>query len=77
MLLILDMRLFEYIRDHGLRAETLTDFRPGYSTVHQLFALLHCIDKTRRARQPLFAYFLDVTLKGACDRVQRPICCGR
>ena len=39
--------------------------------VHQLFALLNCIDRTRRAKKPLFACFPD--LKGTYDRVQRPM----
>ena len=39
--------------------------------MHQLFALQHCIDRTRRAKKPLFACFLD--LKGAYDKVQRPM----
>ena len=52
---ILNARLLAYTEAQGLRAETQTGSRPGYSTVHQLFALQHCIDKTKRAKQPLFA----------------------
>ena len=68
---ILNARLLGYTEAQGLRAETQTGFRPAYSTVLQLFALQHCIDRTRRAKKPLFACFLD--LKGAYDRVQRPM----
>ena len=65
---ILNARLLGHTEAQGLRAETQTGFRPGCSTVHQLFVLQHCIDKTKRAYRPLFACFLD--LKGAYDRVQ-------
>ena len=68
---ILNERLLAYTEAQGLRVETLTGFRPGYSTVHKLFALQHCIDKAKRAKKPLFACFLD--LKGAFERVQRPM----
>ena len=68
---ILNARLLGYTEAQGLPAETQTGFRPAYSTVHQLFALQHCIDRRRRAKKHLFACFLD--LKGAYDRVQRPM----
>ena len=65
------MRPFLTVESHIFCLLAFTGSRPGHSTVHQLFALQHCIDKTRRAKQPFFACFLD--LKGAHDRVQRPM----
>ncbi len=38
---ILSARLLKFAESHNLRAETQTGFRPGLSTVHQLFGLLH------------------------------------
>jgi len=63
---ILNARLMAFAEEHGLRAESYTGFRPELATVHQLFALQHFITEA-----PLYACFLD--LKGAYDRVQRPM----
>ena len=47
------------------------EFRPGLSTVHQLFALQHFVAEAKHHDTPLYACFLD--LKGAYDSVQRPL----
>ena len=66
---ILNTRLLEYTEEAGLRAETQSGFRPGHSTIHQLFTLQHFIDQGYHNKQPLYTCFLD--LKGAYDRVRR------
>ena len=64
---ILNARILAFTEDAGLRVDTQAGFRPGLSTVHQLFTLQHLID----SQSPLYACFLD--LKGAYDRVNRHI----
>ena len=44
---ILNARLMTFAEDTGLRADTQAGFRPGRSTVHQIFTLQHLIDKHR------------------------------
>ena len=68
---LLNARLMAFTEEHGLRAESQTGFRPGLSTVHQLFALQHFVAEAQHHRKPMYACFLD--LKGAYDRVQRPL----
>ena len=71
---ILNARLLAYTEAQGLRAETQTGFRPGYSKVHQLFALQNCIDKTKRAKKPFFA--CKWTSRALMIGCSAP-CCGR
>lgn len=44
---------------------------PGFSTIHQIFALHHFIDEARSVGQSLYTCFFD--LKVVYDRVQRPL----
>ena len=68
---LLNARLVAYTVSMGLRAPMQAGFRPGLSTVHQIFALQHLVDHARLHKQPLFCCFLD--LKGAYDRVPRRV----
>jgi hypothetical protein len=66
---ILNNRLLKFTEENNLRVGSQTGFRPGLSTVHQLFALQHLVDKQAARGAPLFVCFLD--LKSAYDRVPR------
>ena len=68
---ILNARIVQFTEDNDLRAHTQTGFRPGLATQHNLFALQHTIDEARGSGRQLYTCFLD--LKGAYDRVQRPL----
>lgn len=68
---ILNRRLVDWTEASGARAPSQAGFRPGLSTVHQLFALQHLISKHSHRQQPLYAAFVD--LKAAYDTVQRPL----
>ena len=68
---LLNARLVAYTESMGLRAPMQAGFRPGLSTVHQIFAFQHLVDHARLHKQPLFCCFLD--LKGAYDRVLRRV----
>ena len=69
--IVLNKRLQDYTENNGLRAETQTGFRPGFSTTHQLFALQAFVDGSQARSVPLYTCFLDLT--GAYDRVQRQL----
>lgn len=66
---ILNARLVKFTEDNNMRAPSQAGFRPGLSTVHQLFTLQHFIDKGG-TQEPLYCCFLD--LKSAYDMVSRP-----
>ena len=68
---ILNAKVVQYTEDNHLRAATQTGFRPGLATQHNLFALQHMIDEADGNGRQLYTCFLD--LKGAYDRVQRPL----
>jgi exonuclease III len=65
---ILGERLISFTEQFGLRAPTQAGFRPGLSTVHNLFTLQHFVDKAT-PKEPLYCCFLD--LQGAYDTVPR------
>ena len=68
---ILNNRLVEFTEGNDLRSHTQSGFRPGLSTLHNVFALQHFADRAKAGGQQLYTCFLD--LKGAYDRVQRPL----
>lgn len=68
---ILNARLVQFAERQGLRSPGQAGFRPGLSTLHPLFTLQHFVDSAIHTAQPLYCCFLD--LKGAYDRVQRPL----
>ena len=68
---ILNRRILLWTEESNLRAECQAGFRPRLSTVHQLFALQHFVDKHFGSGQPLYTCFID--LKAAYDKVQRPL----
>ena len=68
---ILNARVVSFTENNDLRAHTQTGFRPGLATQHNLFALQHMIDEAQGNGKQLYTCFLD--LKGAYDRVQRPL----
>ena len=68
---ILNARLQKFAESNNYRADTQTGFRPGLSTMHQLFALQYFVDEADADKKPLYCCFLD--LKGAYDRVQRSL----
>jgi len=65
---ILNDRLVSFTEDCNLRAPTQAGFRPGLSTVHQVFTLQHFVDSAT-PESPLYCCFLD--LKSAYDLVPR------
>ncbi len=68
---LLNQRLVRFTEEQQLRSASQAGFRPGLSTLHQLFTLQHFIDRSRHDCLPLFCCFLD--LEGAFDRVPRPL----
>lgn len=68
---LLNQRLVRFTEEQQLRSASQAGFRPGLSTLHQLFTLQHFIDRARHDCLPLFCCFLD--LEGAFDRVPRPL----
>ena len=68
---ILNARIVNFTEEQDLRSPSQAGFRPGLSTLHQLLTLQHFVDRNLKDGRPLYCCFLD--LKGAFDRVQRPL----
>ena len=67
--IVLDRRVSQYCEQQRLRADCQAGFRPQRSVNHNLFALQHAIDKSRRAKNNLHTCFVDLT--AAFDRIPR------
>jgi hypothetical protein len=68
---VINNRVSPYLEAQGLRAQAQAGFRAHRSVNHNLFALQHAIDKSRRNKVPLYCCFVDLT--AAFDRVPRSL----
>ena len=56
---VLNARLVQWLEANDLRAPIQSGYRPHLGTEHQLFALRHLVEESRRKKSPLFVCFLD------------------
>ena len=73
--IILNKRLVDWTESVGVRSPAQAGFRPKYSTVHQLFALRHFVDRARLRQVPLYTCFIDI--QKAYDSVQHQLLWAR
>jgi hypothetical protein len=57
--MILDKRLNEWAKQHGLRAKGQAGFRKNYRTTDQLFILRTLIEQSKAKKKPLYCSFVD------------------
>jgi hypothetical protein len=57
--MILDKRLKEWAKQHGLRAKGQARFRKNYRTTNQLFILQTLIEQSNAKKKPLYCCFVD------------------
>jgi len=67
--MILDKRLNEWDKQHGLCAKDQAEFHKDYYTTNQLFILQTLIEQSKAKKKPLYYYFVD--LKKAFDIMPR------
>jgi len=65
--MILDKRLSEWAKQHGLHAKGQAGFRKDYRITNQLFILRTLIEQSKAKKKPLYCCFVD--LKKAFDTV--------
>jgi len=56
----LNARFVDCMKQHTLRAEIQTGFRPELATTHQLLEMQHFVSESQYARTPLCACFEDL-----------------
>jgi len=66
-IMILDKRLSEWAKQHGLRAKGQARFRKDHRITDQLFILQTLIEQSKAKKKPLYCCFMD--LKKAFDIV--------
>jgi hypothetical protein len=57
--MILDKRLNEWAKQHGLRAKGQAKFHKDYRTTNQLFILRTLIEQSKAKKKPLYCCFVD------------------
>ncbi len=58
-IMILDKRLSEWAKQHGLRAKGQARFYKDYPTTNQFFILQTLIEQSKAKKKPLYCYFVD------------------
>jgi hypothetical protein len=69
--MILDKRLSDWVKQHGLCAKGQARFHKYYRTIHQLFILRTLIEKSKAKKKPLYCCFVD--FKKTFDIVPREV----
>jgi hypothetical protein len=57
--MILDKRLSEWAKQHGLRAKGQARFCKDYRTTDEFFILRTLIEQSKAKKKPLYCYFVD------------------